>query len=104
MGHSVEIRAIREEDLSTIYAINAESLPAVSALTPGDLDHAMTAAAVAWVAVVDESVAGYLIGYAPHSRYEGEEFPWFRSHGDHFLYVDQIAVASPCRRRGIGAA
>jgi uncharacterized protein len=104
MGRSVDIRAIRVEDLSTIYAINAESLPAVTALMPGDLDRATAAAAVAWVAVVDEAVAGYLIGYAPNSHYDGEEFAWFRTHGDDFLYVDQIAVASPARRCGIGAA
>jgi predicted GNAT superfamily acetyltransferase len=104
MQSAVSIRAAGAEDFRAIYGINSQSWPAVARLAPGDLDHVVTLATVAWVAVSDEAISGYLIGYAPHARYDGEEFAWFRSNGHGFLYVDQVAVALPHRRRGIGAA
>jgi uncharacterized protein len=104
MRSKVSIRAIRVEDFSAIYWINSQSLPGVALFAPGELDHAAASAVVAWVAVVDEAISGYLIGYAPDASYDGEEFAWFRSNWSDFLYVDQIAVASPSQRRGIGAA
>jgi predicted GNAT superfamily acetyltransferase len=104
MRHSVAIRAARIDDFPAICSINGQSLPAVSVLAPGDLNRATALATVAWVAVVDEVVSGYLFGYDATASYDGEEFAWFRSKGHDFLYVDQIAVAWPSRRRGIGAA
>lgn len=104
MRTSISIRVARVGDFSAIHAINTHSSPAVSALAPGDLGHVVAVATVAWVAVVDEAISGYLIGYAPSATYDGEEFAWFRSKGRDFLYIDQIAIASSSRRRGIGAA
>jgi predicted GNAT superfamily acetyltransferase len=104
MRNSVAIRAARIDDFPAIYSINGQSLPAVALLAPGDLDRVTASATVVWVAVVDEVVSGYLLGYAANASCEGEEFAWFRSESHDFLYVDQIAVASPSRRQGIGAA
>jgi predicted GNAT superfamily acetyltransferase len=104
MRNSVAIRAARADDFPAIYSINGQSLPAVALLAPGDLDGVTASATVVWVAVVDEIVSGYLLGYAANASCVGEEFAWFRSESHDFLYVDQIAVASPSRRQGIGAA
>ena len=102
--YSAHIRPACVEDFAAIYSINSECLPAVALLAAGDLDKLVSSAAVAWVAVADQAVVGYLLAYAPGANYEGEEFGWFRSRGDQFLYVDQIAVALAHRRRGVGAA
>ena len=59
-------------------------------------------APVAWIAVREGRVAGYLLGFLPSSGYDGEEFLWFRQRRQGFIYVDQIAVAASSRGHGIG--
>lgn len=104
MHQPAAIRLARVGDFAAIRAINAESVPAVSPLTPGDLDALAAGAAIAWVAEVDGAVSAYLMGYRSTASYAGEEFAWFRSAGGDFLYVDQLAVVSRFRRRGIGTS
>jgi len=104
MPISIFICQAKREHFQDIRAINAESTPGVSGLTSAALDHVVETACVMWVALVNERVAGYLIGCAPYAIYEGEEFRWFRSRVKDFLYVDQIAVRASHRSQGIGAA
>jgi predicted GNAT superfamily acetyltransferase len=98
------IRQAQREHVGDIREINAESAPGVYSLTSDALDHIFDTASVGWVALVNERVAGYLIGFAPHAAYGGEEFRWFRSRIRDFLYVDQIAVRTSHRSQGIGMA
>jgi predicted GNAT superfamily acetyltransferase len=98
------IRQARREHFADILEINAESAPGVSSLTSDALDPIFETASVGWVALVNERVAGYLVGFASNAAYEGEEFRWFRSRILGFLYVDQIAVRASHRSQGIGMA
>ena len=100
----IVMRPAQREHLPAIRAINAESVPGVSLLTARDLNRITEAASIVVVALLNESVAGYSVGYAADAAYAGEEFQWFLCRGRDFLYVDQIAVAVSHRSRGIGAA
>ncbi len=104
MPISIFIRQALREHFDDIRAINAESTPGVSLLAPDALGDMVETASVIWVALVNEMVAGYLIGFAPSAMYKGEEFAWFKSRVHDFLYIDQIAVRSSHRSQGIGAA
>jgi uncharacterized protein len=104
MPISIFIRQAQRKHFHDILAINADSAPGVSVLTSDALDHVVQMASVMWTALVNERVAGYLIGFAPDAVYEGEEFRWFRSRVRGFLYIDQIAVRATHRGQGIGAA
>jgi predicted GNAT superfamily acetyltransferase len=104
MSYSIFICQAQREHLRDIHTINAESSPGVTALTADTMDQVFDTASVMWVALVEERVVGYLVGFAPHAVYEGEEFVWFRDRDHDFLYVDQIAVGGSYRGGGIGTA
>jgi hypothetical protein len=100
----VSIRPVQPEDLPAVLALNSEAAPAVSLLNMETLRRLTAHATLAWVAIVEGAIAGYLIGFSCTAPYDGEEFGWFRSQGEAFLYVDQIAVGKARRGRGTGTA
>jgi uncharacterized protein len=104
MSNLVSIHPAQRAHLDTIRSINVESTPGVAALTPNDLIDVFESASLIWVAMTHEQVEGYLIGFAHDAAYQGEEFVWFRSRVQDFIYIDQIAVAADSRRRGVAAA
>jgi predicted GNAT superfamily acetyltransferase len=51
----------------------------------------------------DAAVVGYMLVFAHHCAYDGEEFRFFVGHiREPFLYVDQLAIDPQHRRAGIG--
>src|SRR6267378_6582759 len=102
MHNPISIREIRSGDLEAVRRINAESSPGVSLLTMHGLERLTAGATLAWVAAAGQNIAAYLIGFAGDAIYDGEEFAWFKQRRRDFVYVDQIATASPFRGRGIG--
>lgn len=98
----LRLRPFAAADLAEVLAINSGASPGVSRLDSVTALALMSMASVAWIAVREGRVAGYLIGFLPSSDYDGEEFLWFRQRRQDFLYVDQIAVASSSRGHGIG--
>ena len=85
----IVMRPAQREHLPAIRAINAESVPGVSLLSARDLNRITEAASIVVVALLNESVAGYSVGYAADAAYAGEEFQWFLCRGRDFLYVAQ---------------
>lgn len=104
MHASVAIRPAQEPDYPAILALNNEADPRVFQLTRETLAILIGQATLTWVAMIDEVVAGYLIGLACTATYDGEEFAWFRTKGEGFLYVDQVVVSADYRGKGIGTA
>jgi uncharacterized protein len=101
MGNT-RIRDLTEPDRAGFLCINADSAPAVSRLDSIAATALLSAADIAWVAEIDGRLAGYLVGFLSTSNYDGEEFSWFKKSRNGFVYVDQIAIASPFRGHGIG--
>ena len=102
MPDPIGIRDFAAADLADVLAINAEASPGVSGLDHAAAQALIFMASVAWVAIREGRVAGYLFGFLPSSDYDGEEFLWFRQRRQDFVYVDQIAVAASSRGHGIG--
>jgi uncharacterized protein len=104
MHHDIVIRDARLAEFPEILRINAESSPGVTRLTGSDITSLTGTGALAWVAVADRKVAGYLIAFLSSASYDGEEFIWFSKQMRDFVYIDQLALARSYRRRGIGRA
>ena len=98
------MRRLRPVDLLAVRAINAAGQPGVAALTPEELAALAAGTILCWVAIDAAAIAGYLIVYTSGDAYDGEEFAWFQHHYQHFLYVDQIAIAPEHRHSGVGSA
>jgi predicted GNAT superfamily acetyltransferase len=103
MRNPIVIREVRPDDLPEILRINVESSPGVTQLTVRGIAGLISEATLAWVAVADRDIAGYLIAFLDSASYGGEEFAWFKQRMQNFVYVDQVALARPYRGRGIGS-
>ena len=101
---SYRIRDAVASDLPAILSINAEGVPGVSALAPRDAAALLVAATHLRVAEQGDEAVAYVIVFASHTSYDGEEFQWFRRRTGAFLYVDQVAVARLARGRGVASA
>jgi uncharacterized protein len=104
MDNVIAIRAAHPDEFPEILRINRESSPGVTRLTAAGIASLLTGGALAWVAVADRNIAGYLIAFLGSDSYDGEEFTWFRQRRQDFVYVDQLALAPSYRRRGVGSA
>jgi hypothetical protein len=103
MHNPISIRDILPGDLQEVLRINEESSPGVSQLTLAGAERLTTDATLAWVAVADQGIAGYLIAFIGSANYAGEEFAWFKERGRDFVYVDQVALAPSYCGRGVGS-
>jgi predicted GNAT superfamily acetyltransferase len=103
MRNPISIRDIRPGDLHEVLRINEESSPGVYLLTLAAAERLTTDATLAWVAVADQGIAGYLIAFIGSAVYAGEEFAWFKERGRNFAYVDQVALTPSYRGRGVGS-
>lgn len=99
----VAVRAMKQDDIAAILAINAAGWPGVAPLTLHETDTMLAGITRCWVADGADGISGYLIAYAASDVYDGEEFAWFRRQCAAFLYIDQVAIAPKSRHAGIGS-
>jgi uncharacterized protein len=96
------IRAVRPDDFEQVLVINAEGYPGVSPLTLAELTLAQSLSPYFGVVEHSSQVIGYIITYRGEQEYDGDEFNWFKQNFSNFLYIDQIAIATPARRLRLG--
>lgn len=104
VGQALRIRDVREADLGRIHAINEAAVPHVNSISPERFRGFIREAAYFRVALRDDSLAGYLVAFAPGAGYESLNYRWFEARYRDFIYVDRIAVAEDARRAGIAAS
>jgi predicted GNAT superfamily acetyltransferase len=93
---------LTDSDVSTVLALNAADVAALSPLDHERLTLLRKQAAHALVAEVAGDVLGFTLTFAPGSDYDSDNFDWFsRRYPSGFLYLDRIVVAPAHRRRGI---
>jgi predicted GNAT superfamily acetyltransferase len=84
-------------------AINNSNAPAVNELSEGALTDLLLLSG--WTRVIDddEGPAGFLLGlHGPGLSYPSENYRWFSTQYEDFLYVDRVAVAERAQGKGIG--
>jgi predicted GNAT superfamily acetyltransferase len=103
IGGMSDTRAMRATDGAQILAINRAGQPGVAALGSPELARLLSLPHEHLVATCGGDVVGYLLAFHRDAPYDGEEFLTFRQlFSEPYLYVDQIAVGSKVRNRGIG--
>ena len=99
------LRPMTDSDMSTVLALNAADVTALSPLDRGRLALLRKRSAHALVAEVRGDVAGFVLTFAPGSGHDSDNFEWFEQRYDRgFLYLDRIVVSPAYRRRGIAGA
>ncbi len=101
----VLVRPLESADLPAVLAMNNAAVPAVP---PADREELAALVTTASLAVVAESEpgrpAGFLLAMDPGVDYASENYRWFSTRSDSFVYVDRIVVADGARGTGIGRA
>ncbi len=99
---SISIRDMRTDDLDWVLAMNNAAAPHVGELDGGKLAHLLAESRVARVAEADDRPAGAVICFSPGAPYTSENYLWFDSRYDDFLYIDRIFVDGSAAGAGIG--
>ncbi len=95
-----------DRDTASVLRINAESQPNVAPLDGHELNRLRSLSSHHLVAEnIQAGVVAYLLAFADDALYDGEEFLKFRtSLTAPFFYIDQVAVISGEKGKGVGAA
>lgn len=100
----VSIKDVREQDFEAILRLNDAEVRQTSVM---DLERLRELHALSdyhrIVGIEGEPVA-FLLAMRESAPYENENFAWFASRYETFMYVDRIVVRHEFSRRGIGTA
>ncbi|MDJ0685679.1 MAG: GNAT family N-acetyltransferase [Alphaproteobacteria bacterium] len=100
----MRVRDLVRDDLDWLYALNQACVPEVNSLPPDDLWRIAEAAAYAAAVEANDGPLGGILAFAPGADYGSENYKWFETRYDDFLYVDRIMVSDAARGRGAGKA
>jgi predicted GNAT superfamily acetyltransferase len=96
-----DLRPYAPADLDALVAINDAAFPAVPITPAGELAELIASSRLTLV-VDDGEPAGFIVVLAPGLAYASENYTWFSSRSQDFLYVDRIVLAPRLQGQGIG--
>lgn len=97
------IRDVVVSDFEAILRINAAEVQQTSEMDLQRLASLVKISAYCKVVTVDGGLAAFLIALRSGAPYDNQNFSWFASRIQHFLYVDRIVVDAAFSGRGIGS-
>ena len=97
------IRDVAAQDLDAVLSLNQSEVPHVGSVDIERMHWFATNAHYFRVALKDDSIAAYLIGLRPGTRYASPNYLWFCDRYADFAYVDRVAVAEFGRRLGLAS-
>ena len=101
------MRVVRDatiHDHAAVLALNNSATPHVNALSAEQLAWLVDHAAYFRVCADDAGVAGFIIALPSGLSYWSDNYQWFASRRESFLYLDRVVVATRAQRRGVGQA
>jgi len=97
------IRDVSSADLDAVLSLNQSEVPHVGSVDLEKMRWFATNASYFRVAMSEDELAAYLVGFRPGTGYMSPNYLWFCDNYDDFAYVDRIAVAKFARRSGIAS-
>jgi predicted GNAT superfamily acetyltransferase len=98
------LRDATAADFPRILALNDAEVAQTSAMDLDRLRVLHSLAAYHRVALVDGTVAGFLLAMRDDAPYANDNFGWFAGRVAGFVYVDRIVVDAAFAGRGVGGA
>lgn len=99
----IEIRDIRRGDRDRIVALNGDVVQWTSPMDEDHLKTLLSLAAYRKALLVDSNVAGFLIAMANDCEYQNDNFNWFGSRYQKFLYIDRVVIGREYAGAGLGS-
>lgn len=100
----IELRQAIESDFPTIVNLNLAEIQHTSPMSLERFESLAQMSAYCKVAVVENTVAGFLLVFREGAPYDSENYQWFCREIERFLYVDRIVVSADFAGHGIGSA
>jgi predicted GNAT superfamily acetyltransferase len=97
------IRDVSDADLDAVLSLNQLEVPHVGSVDLEKMRWFATNASYFRVAMREDELAAYLVGFRPGTGYTSPNYLWFCDNYDDFAYVDRIAVEKFARRSGIAS-
>lgn len=101
---AVTLRDATAADHAAVLALNNAHEPHVNALDAEAFRRLVALAAHFRVAEDEAGLLGFVLCVPSGEAYWSENYRWFGSRFDDFLYLDRVVVAPRARRRGVGRA
>lgn len=96
------MKNIFETHFEELVSLNNEEVPSVNHLEESEFAELAKNAAFSEVLLIEEGIAGLVLGFEKDNQYEGFNFQWFCSRFDDFLYIDRIIASKDFRGQGVG--
>lgn len=102
-NRSITIRPIRACDYDFVLKTNEDNVEVLSPMDQKKLEYFEKNAELFLVAEVDFEPAAFIICMREGiESYESENYRWFNSHYDRFIYIDRIVINENFRKMGLG--
>ena len=98
-----KIRSTIQSDESNVIRLNNGSIPDVNLLTSDLFTHLTAQSKYCLTLIIDKELIGFLLALPPGILYSSENYRWFSSRYDKFLYIDRIVIKKSHRRCGFGS-
>jgi len=97
------IRDISESDLDAVLSLNQSEVPHVGDADLKKMTWFSSNATYFRIAINDNELAAFLIGFRPGTDYASPNYRWFCDRYGDFAYIDRIAVSATARRHGLAS-
>lgn len=98
------VRDATTQDHAAVLALNNGATPHVNPLAPEPFDWLVAHAVYFRVCADEAGVAGFIIAFPSGLPYWSDNYQWFASQAEPFLYLDRVVVAPRAQRQGVGQA
>ncbi len=99
---NLTIRDAKPSDYLEIVKINADAVEQTSVMCLNRLTELVSLSSYVRVAEQEDQVVAFLLALQSGANYKNENFEWFSSRYDRFLYVDRIVVVQTHHGLGVG--
>lgn len=96
------IRDVEKTDFARIVALNDSEVQQTSPMDIEKLNHLDTMADYHKVAVVNGQIIAFLLAMRDGVLYESDNYIWFASRYNQFLYIDRVVVDASYAGQGVG--
>ncbi len=90
-------------DWPEVLALNLASVQQLSPMDESRLQSILGMAHRGLVVDREGEVLAFALAITPGTAYDSENYRWFGTRFERFLYLDRVAVAEQWRRQGLGA-
>ena len=100
----MEKRALSQDDVDSVWAINEEGLPGTGQVSKQEISNLLALSVLAFGVFQRNQLLGFVICLSPRKNYSSPNYAWFNKNFESFIYVDRIAVCKSHRNQGIGSS